>query len=295
MELIYNLQEIRTLLTDFYNLTNVRIAIFDKNFCELHAYPTRLSAFCKVLRTDPALNDTCKRCDYASFLSCQKTRQPIVYQCHVGLTEIIVPLQSSGMILGYLMAGQIYSSQTSFDSWDKVCRQIKESAYLDFEQLRQAYENRPQIHASKIDSVKNMLKIYSYYLLETENISVRKDSLAYQIDRYILDHLNEDITVSDLCLRFHCKKTNFYKLTTKMYGISITRHIRQLRMQYARDLLSNTSLQISEIAGKVGIQDYNYFTKVFKQDAKCTPREFRKNSFHQIDQQKGGSHSDRPS
>ena len=287
MELIYNLQEIRTLLIDFYNLTRVRIAIFDKNFCELHAYPTRLSTFCKTLRADPVLNETCKQCDYSAFSSCKRTKQPIVYQCHAGLTEIIVPLQSSDMIIGYLMAGQIYNSQTPYDTWDKVQNLLKESTGLDLGQLKQAYHTRPKIHASKIGSITNMLKICSYYLLKTENISVRKDSLSYQIDQYILNHINEEISVMDLCRHFNYKKTNFHKITTRLYGVSIAKHIRQLRMQYARELLSNTNLKISEIAVKAGINDYNYFTKVFKQDAKCTPREYRKNSFAQINSDQG--------
>lgn len=55
-------------------------------------------------------------------------------------------------------------------------------------------------------------------------------------------------------------------------------HIRQLRIQKAKQYLSDTDLHIYEIAELVGIPDYNYFTKIFKKEANCTPKEFRENS-----------------
>ena len=41
-------------------------------------------------------------------------------------------------------------------------------------------------------------------------------------------------------------------------------------------LLAETNEQISEIAAKVGFEDLNYFSRVFKKIKKCSPSEYRK-------------------
>ena len=68
-----------------------------------------------------------------------------------------------------------------------------------------------------------------------------------------------------LCKEFHYQKTNFYKVTHELYGISIMNHVRNLKIQVAKNLLSSTDIPINQIAAQIGMDDYNYFTKLFKQ------------------------------
>ena len=63
-----------------------------------------------------------------------------------------------------------------------------------------------------------------------------------------------------------------------MFGVGIMKHVKNLRIQTAKELLSSTNFPISDIAYEVGFSDYSYFTKVFKEEVRCTPREFRKNN-----------------
>ncbi len=50
----------------------------------------------------------------------------------------------------------------------------------------------------------------------------------------------------------------------------------RMRLSKACQLLQSTSLSVREIAGRVGFQDVNYFTRAFKQRFQKTPGEFRK-------------------
>lgn len=278
MDLIYNLKEIRTLLIDFYTLTGLRVAIFDKHFHELDAHPSRLCSFCKLVRTSSPINDTCKACDFSAFSRCKKERRPIIYHCHLGLTEIIVPIEASEIIIGYLMAGQIFDTQTPYPGWDSIYEKLQ-PFFPDPAPVFRTYRSRPRISSDKTRAAAHFMEISARYLLEAEKVSLQQDSIAFQIDQYILSHLEQNLDVSTLCEHFQYRKTNFYKITNEIYGVSIMKHIRQLRMQYARELLSGTNLPVSEVAARVGIPDYNYFTKVFRQEAHCTPRDFRKNNF----------------
>ena len=277
MELIYNINEIKEILIDFHNLTKFRIALFDKDFNELLSYPTRLSNYCKIIRSEPILNTACNNCDYISFSKCKKTQSPVMYECHAGLTELIVPIKSSGTTIGYIMSGQLRNTDSAFN-WNTILENF--SKYnLDFKTLKNSYNFRPQLSDHIIKSALNILTICADYLNQCNKIKPKKDSLAYRLDAYIKANLTEDIDVNILCEEFNYKKTNFYKVTNELYGMPIMKRIRQLRIQPAKLLLSNTALSISEISASVGIYDYNYFTKIFKAEVNCTPREFRMNSF----------------
>ena len=49
------------------------------------------------------------------------------------------------------------------------------------------------------------------------------------------------------------------------------------RIAVARVLLITTDLSVSAVAERVGISDYNYFTKVFKSIQGSTPSRYRQN------------------
>jgi AraC-like DNA-binding protein len=48
------------------------------------------------------------------------------------------------------------------------------------------------------------------------------------------------------------------------------------RMAAAQNLLANSDHSIREVASRVGIADYNYFTKVFKKETGQTPSLWRR-------------------
>ena len=51
----------------------------------------------------------------------------------------------------------------------------------------------------------------------------------------------------------------------------------KIRIRNAKELLLSTNEQVGEIARKVGIPDYNYFTKIFRKMTGQTPTQYRKN------------------
>ncbi len=58
-------------------------------------------------------------------------------------------------------------------------------------------------------------------------------------------------------------------------GRRFTQYVREVRVQRACDLLTETSFRITEIAGKVGFPDSRYFLRVFREIKGCTPSQYR--------------------
>lgn len=61
-------------------------------------------------------------------------------------------------------------------------------------------------------------------------------------------------------------------------GISIPEYIARMRVEEAQNLLlSSVDFPVGQIAAAVGFQDVNYFSKIFKRIAGCTPSAYRQN------------------
>lgn len=60
------------------------------------------------------------------------------------------------------------------------------------------------------------------------------------------------------------------------YGISINSYIQQLRITQAKHLLRFSDLPVQAVAQKCGIDDANYFSRMFKKVEGVSPGGFRR-------------------
>lgn len=61
-------------------------------------------------------------------------------------------------------------------------------------------------------------------------------------------------------------------------GATLTEYVNRKRIEHAIFLLNTTALSISVIGQRCGIQDDNYFTKIFKKYTNKTPKQYRQES-----------------
>lgn len=275
MELLFNLSELNELLESFYNISNLRIAIFNNKFHEIASYPTGISNYCEILRCDENINNKCKKCDYDAYIQCKTTGKIHIYNCHLGLTEVIAPIYSSNLIIGYIMFGQVLCNISPSTYWNNICTQL-EPYNINLNMLYEEFKNIKNISSSTIKSYCKILEICANYLYSAQKLKLKENTLAYSINDYINSNICEELSISTLCNHFNIRKTTFCKLCNEYYGMGIAEHIRKIRLQKSKEYLIDTNLNISEISTLVGINDYNYFSKIFKLETGMTPREFRK-------------------
>ena len=58
---------------------------------------------------------------------------------------------------------------------------------------------------------------------------------------------------------------------------SYRNYLNKIRIEQSKLLLKNTDSSIVEIAMEVGFEDQSYFSKVFKNLTKMTPKQYRQN------------------
>ena len=267
----FDLQSLEKLLYDFYNLTNIKACLYDAEENELCFYPTRLSAFCEILRRDEKIDARCRACDKHAFAHCRNTRVQHVYTCHAGLQECVSPIICDNRIVGFIMIGQIKNeSEYNFENLrEELPEELKES-------LRAAYRGLPRISDEKLLSAFRILDACASYELLKTLAHLGENPIDAQIDAYIRQNLALPLSVSDLCSQFHLSRYEIYHICNEYFCCSPAEYIKKCRLTHARKLLTTTSRRVNQIAIECGIPDYNYFSKIFKSTYGVSPTAYRK-------------------
>ncbi len=95
--------------------------------------------------------------------------------------------------------------------------------------------------------------------------------LVQQILSYIQDHYAENLSLTELAVRFHHNASYLSQLIKKVTGRTLTEIKNDYRIGVAQKMLRETELSISEICDASGFNDYFYFNKVFKRITGFTP------------------------
>lgn len=92
----------------------------------------------------------------------------------------------------------------------------------------------------------------------------------------IRDHYMEDISLTSLAAKYNVSMGSLSRMIKDHLQLNFSDYIASLRIQRAKELLSDETLSIQEIAEIVGYNDYFYFTKVFKKIEGISPSKYRK-------------------
>jgi len=125
-----------------------------------------------------------------------------------------------------------------------------------------------------IDLHKNMYLTYcdavKKFSLKEFNYFVRKGI------EFIRLNLDQDLSLEFISNAIHQSPYEFSRQFKKETGETITEYINKQRINEAIYIMENEKISITDIAHKVGFNDINYFTKVFKKIKGITPSQYRK-------------------
>ncbi len=152
----------------------------------------------------------------------------------------------------------------------RICYDIfaeydKRSSYLGnemisalFSQLLVRFLRTVQPHEQNIDEV------------------LKNDGVLHIIDTYFSSfNMQGGHTRKGLSELLNCSERQLNRILTKLCGMTFLEKRMRSRMDYAKFLLRNTDLKISEISNMVGYSNETSFYKVFKTNCGETPQFFR--------------------
>ncbi|MFD2115549.1 response regulator [Paenibacillus yanchengensis] len=101
-------------------------------------------------------------------------------------------------------------------------------------------------------------------------------NMAEQIASYIADHYQQDISLQQIAEHFSLSKEYVSRKFKQDTTENISDYIARIRIDHAKQLLTNPNLKIIQIADMIGYNDEKYFSKVFKKMVGISPNEYRR-------------------
>lgn len=96
--------------------------------------------------------------------------------------------------------------------------------------------------------------------------------------RYLTEHY-DTITLKELSQFFNYSERQMARILNEYTGKSFTRLIQDIKLTKACDLLKNPALSVQDIVDMVGYSNTNFFYRLFKEQYRITPAEYRKKLF----------------
>ncbi|MDF2724854.1 MAG: hypothetical protein K0Q59_4529 [Paenibacillus sp.] len=111
-----------------------------------------------------------------------------------------------------------------------------------------------------------MTEIFGSILQELgqRSISSHKLRVAKQLEAFMMDHYREEITISRLCELVQLSPAYVIGIFKEVYRQTPIEFIHQIRISVARDLLLQTTMNVTEVSDYLGYCDPTYFNRVFK-------------------------------
>ncbi len=127
--------------------------------------PSPSTHFCDLVHGFGAHEETtCARSDKPAKERCRATGKSQVYPCHVGLTDIAVPVVCEGRYLGTLFSGQVLAAPPSTEGFRYVTEAIGEQPHIDLAKLEDAYYRVPVVTTAQLAEMVRMLEVFARYL-----------------------------------------------------------------------------------------------------------------------------------
>lgn len=105
------------------------------------------------------------------------------------------------------------------------------------------------------------------------------DGRIFKLKKILFEKPDHNWTIEEMAKIVDLSPSHLQKLFKINMGVSPMACLLELRLEKARELLENPSLQIKQISRMVGIPNDSHFTRDFKKNCGLTPTEFRR--FHQ--------------
>ena len=129
---------------------------------------------------------------------------------------------------------------------------------------------------SQLDKIHEKM-VRGYCLLVQNKARNQYSKLIRDTLNYIELNLSRQLNLKILAEYSHVTPPYLSKTFKKEVGTTVTDYITSTRIHSSLRLLTTTNLSIQEVAFYVGMEDYNYYTKIFKKMMGCPPSEYRRN------------------
>lgn len=166
------------------------------------------------------------------------------------------------------------------------------TGHTDFEYAQHAiriggiteYLIKPLQYEASLSTIHRCLKnikekLFTAPPLEDNCINLKQEDsneIFNKMKKYIVDHIDQDISLPELADKFFYNPSYLSRLFKQRLNKSFSQFHTEIRIDYAKECLSNPNILVLDVSTKCGYKSYKHFVKIFKEMTRMTPTEYRK-------------------
>ncbi len=188
----------------------------------------------------------------------------------------------------HLLEGRIISANESIKiRLARIVKFAKEvfSSRLDDPMLKK-YVKRDAIPIGSEQLIKLNLEMVLIYILRNNIYSLAKlreekyeekmfsSDKVKIIKKLLEDHINEKLSLNDICEKTLMSKSSLQSLFKKETGQSIIHYYNEIKIEKAKSLIRESDYNFSQISNILSFSSVHYFSRTFKNITGMTPSEY---------------------
>ena len=272
--LYFDLALTKKLLMHLGYLAKTSVQLYDENFAGTYACTEPGNRFCEMVKCNYV-----HRCNASDSCAMQKIRSipedNFHYSCHFGMKEMVFKLHHNNVIYGYILVGPLRDTRAEKHVLHQIADYCQKYGF-DEKEMRDKYFKTARFSQQKFEAIKELTFAIFEYAINKNLIAIKTNVFENAIVPYVKNNLDQKLDLQTMCKALHMSEKQIYTATTKATGVSPKKYITAQRMQRAKTLIETTDDPLTVIAGKVGIDDYNYFGKLFKTTFGHSPNYYKR-------------------
>ncbi|WP_347401611.1 helix-turn-helix transcriptional regulator [Clostridium beijerinckii] len=117
---------------------------------------------------------------------------------------------------------------------------------------------------------------------KNKNSNKIKMKLFESVKQFIRENIETELELEKVANNFGLSVYYFSRTFKEVTGINFSEYVNKCRIDVAKELLSTGEMNVKEVCYKVGYNDPNYFSKVFKKYEGVSPANFKGNMEEKI-------------
>lgn len=142
----------------------------------------------------------------------------MIYHCHAGLIEAVVPLIDNHIVIGYLMFGQI-SDAATYEELKSSLSKGKLKDYLPL--LESLLTDIPQKTSQQIHAAAKIMEACTFYALMNETVALRRQNFTRHLTEYLMPRLSEHLDAGIIAQGLGISRSKLYMSCDKYLGMGI--------------------------------------------------------------------------
>jgi AraC-like DNA-binding protein len=263
---------VQEMFNHFCSIWGIRIAFFGPDGEQMRVGKNRPEClYCRLLRKNLGYEDKCLALARSKQDEAMKTHGIVLYRCHGGMNESLVPVLDNSRLLGFMMIGQFHTEgglpETIQREWAEKYGNVD---------LEEAFSLAPHIDPGHVEHVLALFRILVNFVVSQQMIDVRQEESLQPIVLYMQQNFGRNITLAEVAAIAHRSPSTLSHFFHRVLGQSFKRVQIEMKLDRAERLLrTNPQITVREVAYRLGYQDPLYFSRLFKKHRNATPTSCR--------------------